>query len=77
MKARRVINPENGKVTATHDVVLRTACGKYGYTTRKAAAHAAASQRRIAGENVHAYHCTRGCHLFHIGHPPGQPRRLP
>jgi hypothetical protein len=55
------------------ETVLRsTPCGKQGYTRRKlAAAAAAATESRLTGELIGAYHCPRGCHVWHIGHPPG------
>lgn len=63
-----------GKVHRVHAVP--SACGKLAYTSRKRAKAAAAVNRREFGENVEAYKCPNGCHAWHIGHPPGLPRRL-
>ncbi len=46
-------------------------CGKNRYATRKVAKSTAKSQGRLLGEELIAYHCTRGCHAWHIGHPYG------
>lgn len=64
---------ESGKVHRLR-VIPTTACGKQGYVTRKLAATAAAVERKRSGEPIFAYRCVRGCHLFHIGHPPGWKR---
>lgn len=64
-----------GRVVRTK-VVRTSPCGKHAYTSRKIALEVAGAQRRATGENIQAYKCRRGCHCFHIGHPPGEPRKL-
>lgn len=60
----------DGKAHRTR-VLTRTACGKNGYTTKKLAKQVAAMQRKDSGEPIFAYRCPHGCHVWHIGHPPG------
>lgn len=63
-----------GTVHGTSKVVYNPpcGCGKFGYTGRKVALHAAAIARRDTGEPIDAYRCVkRGSHVWHIGHPPG------
>lgn len=62
-----------GTVHGTSKVVYNPpcGCGKFGYTGRKVALHAAAIARRDTGEPIDAYKCTRGGSCWHIGHPPG------
>lgn len=67
MKTRRFTN-DAGKVLRT-SVMPWTACGKFGYTSRKLAKAVAAEQTRLTGTYIEAYHCKRGCHSYHIGHP--------
>lgn len=52
-------------------VIEHTRCGKQGYTSRKIALGRAAVEARESGEDIRAYKCTAGCHLYHLGHPPG------
>lgn len=64
------VHPDTGLVVRSK-VIGGTACGKQGYSSRKLAKSTAAIQSRNTGETLTAYHCTRGCHCWHIGHPPG------
>jgi len=48
---------------------------KIDYRRRKLALTRAATIAQRSGENLSAYHC-RDCHGWHIGHMPGEPRRL-
>lgn len=73
MRARRRVT-ESG-VVWREAIIRSTPCGKQGYTRRKLAAAAAATEARLTGEELVAYHCTRGCHMWHIGHPRGARRR--
>mgnify|MGYP000302339016 CR=1 FL=1 len=70
MKTRPVIR--EGKV-ARVKVTSRTLCpcGKRAYTGRKTAAAKAREMSKLSGEPIEAYHCVRGGHCWHIGHPPG------
>lgn len=52
----------------------RRGCGKVAYSSKKHAKGAAARQSIETGETIKAYKCTRGCHAWHIGHPPGTRR---
>lgn len=52
-------------------IARSSTCGKIAYSSRKEAAAAAKAQTRATGELIEAYHCRRGCHAHHIGHPPG------
>lgn len=74
MRSPARFDAETGRVTRLR-VVPDSACGKKIYTTRKIALQVAAIARKERGENVHAYHCFP-CHGWHIGHPPGAPRRM-
>ena len=71
MRARKV-RGDHG-VYGTSKVLIEPpcGCGKYGYTGRKIAKNAAAIARRDTGEPIYAYRCTRGGHVWHIGHPRG------
>lgn len=62
----------DGKV-ARVKVTSRTSCpcGKRAYSSRKVAAAKAIEMSKLSGEPIEAYHCVRGGHCFHIGHPPG------
>jgi hypothetical protein len=60
-----------GKITRS-TLIPHTPCGKHGYTARKVAAAAAKRSSNWTGERIEAYRCTRGCHCWHIGHPPGR-----
>jgi hypothetical protein len=51
------------------------ACGKFRYSSKKIALSSAREQRALTGENIRVYHCYP-CHCYHLGHPPGEPRRL-
>lgn len=70
MRPRTITDPATGKVTRTK-VTPRSACGKFAYSSRKIAAAAAKAQTRNTGEYIVAYRCKRGCHCWHVGHPPG------
>lgn len=48
--------------------ITQSYCDKVGYTNRKLAATVAAKQRKETGEPIYAYHCDRGCSVYHIGH---------
>ncbi len=50
-------------------------CGKFRYSSKKVALATAREQRRLSGENVQSYHCF-ACHCYHLGHVPGEPRRI-
>lgn len=73
MRPQVRVDVQSGVVERT--TVLRTsACGKQAYTSKKVAKAHAKAQRRT-GENVESYHCF-ACHCYHLGHVPGEPRRL-
>lgn len=73
MRARTTVGTDG--VVRRSRVTYDTPCGKFAYATRKLAKTVAKQQTRESGENLVAYHCYR-CHAHHVGHPPGQPRRL-
>lgn len=74
MKSFTHTDHDTGTVTRVR-VRRHGRCGKLTFTSRKEARQAAALMRRDTGENVESYHCY-GCHGHHLGHPPGQPRKL-
>lgn len=63
------VHPETGLVQRSH-VRRDTPCGKNGYSGRKLAVTRAKAASKATGETIEAYHC-KGCHAWHIGHPPG------
>ena len=72
MKPRRVMSSLEGKVVRkTRTESAGCPCGKVAYSSRKLAAAAAVAASKDSGEPIEAYHCTRGGHCFHIGHPIG------
>ena len=70
MKARKRPGSETSKLERTH-AVPSARCGKLAYSSKKVAKMYAAAQTRSSGEHIEAYRCIRGCHCWHIGHPPG------
>jgi hypothetical protein len=70
VKPRTIVDVATGKVTRTQ-LIPHTPCGKNGYTTRKIAAAVAKRASKETGDTIEAYRCKRGCHCWHIGHPPG------
>ena len=70
MKARKRPGSEASKLERTHAVPSER-CGKLAYSSRKVAKMYARFQSRETGEMIEAYRCVRGCHCWHIGHPPG------
>lgn len=76
MKPRTMVDDATGRVRRVK-VIYRTACGKYGYTSRKLAAAYAKAAQRSTGELIEPYRCPHGCHVWHIGHPPGTRRAQP
>ena len=69
MKARKV-QLEDGTLVRVHAV--RRGCGKLAYPSKKIAKAKAAEQARQTRALIRAYHCTDGCHAWHMGHPWGQ-----
>lgn len=69
------IHPDTGLVIRSK-VARATACGKQGYSSRKLAKSTAKIQAKATGEDLQAYHCPRGCHCWHIGHPPGSKNQV-
>lgn len=49
----------------------QTPCGKQAYSSRKDAAAKAKAASKMTGEPIGFYHCARGCHGWHLGHPIG------
>ena len=75
MRPRTHVDNE-GQVTRTKVDRRGRGCDKFCYSSKKIALAAARQQRVLSGENIQAYHCFT-CHSYHLGHPPGQPRKLP
>lgn len=73
MRPRTVVDTNTGRVRRT-PVVRDTPCGKNGYTSRKLAAAVAKRASKQTGETIEAYRCPHGCHVWHVGHPPGYAR---
>jgi len=68
----RAVVLEGGKVRRTKVTRMgRCRCGKLAYSSRKLAKARAVHESKATGEPIYAYHCVRGGHCWHIGHPIG------
>ncbi len=67
----RVIPGTQGRTVIRRKTVPSDRCGKQAHSSRKIAAAAAKRASKESGERIEVYHCRRGCHAWHIGHPPG------
>lgn len=67
----RVVVLEGGKVRRAKVTRCRCTCGKLAYSSRKIAKARAIHEAKASGEPIHAYHCVRGGHCWHLGHPIG------
>jgi len=64
------VTHDDGSVTHA-DVRRDSPCGKAAYRKRKVALAVAKRVTLETGELIQAYRCVRGCHAWHLGHPPG------
>jgi hypothetical protein len=61
---------ELGKVSRSK-IAATSPCGKQAYSSKKVAKQRAVFSSKMTGETIEAYKCKRGCHAWHLGHPPG------